>query len=117
MTRRGLIVDLFAGGGGASTGLLRATGRHPDIAVNHNPSAIAMHEANHPQTKHLCASVWEVDPREVCGRPKTEQIALAGNSVCPDVAAALASANLAVSAPSRPPRPRPVFELAAGDAA
>lgn len=72
MTRRGLIVDLFAGGGGASTGLLRATGRHPDIAVNHNPSAIAMHEANHPQTKHLCASVWEVDPREVCGRRPVE---------------------------------------------
>lgn len=72
MTRRGLIVDLFAGGGGASTGLLRATGRHPDIAINHNPSAIAMHEANHPQTKHMCASVWEVDPREVCGRRPVE---------------------------------------------
>lgn len=68
MTRRGLIVDLFAGGGGASTGLLRATGRHPDIAVNHSAAAIAMHTANHPTTRHLQASVWEVDPVETCGR-------------------------------------------------
>lgn len=43
---RGLIVDLFAGGGGASTGIYLATGRHPDVAVNHSPAAIAMHTAN-----------------------------------------------------------------------
>lgn len=68
----GLIVDLFAGGGGASTGIYLATGRHPDVAVNHSPAAIAMHTANHPSTRHLCASVWEVDPRETCGRRPVE---------------------------------------------
>jgi DNA (cytosine-5)-methyltransferase 1 len=67
-----MIVDLFAGGGGASTGIFLATWRHPDVAVNHNANAIAMHEANHPSTRHLCASVWEVDPREVCGRRKVD---------------------------------------------
>ncbi|MCV2365565.1 DNA cytosine methyltransferase [Paucibacter sp. DJ1R-11] len=60
-----LIVDLFAGGGGASTGIERALGRHVDIAVNHNPDAISMHEANHPQTRHYLSDVWEVDPIEV----------------------------------------------------
>lgn len=65
-----LIVDNFAGGGGASTGIERAIGRPVDIAINHDPEAIAMHAANHPQTLHLCESVWDVDPREVCaGRP------------------------------------------------
>lgn len=67
MTRRGLIVDLFAGGGGASTGLLRATGRHPDIAINHSRAAVAVHTANHPPTLHFCEDVFEVSPREVCG--------------------------------------------------
>jgi DNA (cytosine-5)-methyltransferase 1 len=62
-----LIVDLFAGGGGASTGIEEATGRHVDIAVNHNPDAIAMHAANHPFTRHLCESVFDVNPLEVCG--------------------------------------------------
>lgn len=62
-----LIVDLFAGGGGASCGIERAVGRHVDIAVNHSPNAISMHEANHPQTKHYCCDVWEVDPVEVVG--------------------------------------------------
>lgn len=70
--QRGLIVDLFAGGGGASTGIAHALGRDPDIAVNHSAAAIAMHEANHPTTKHLCASVWDVVPREVCGRREVE---------------------------------------------
>lgn len=103
MTRRGLIVDLFAGGGGASTGLLRATGRHPDIAVNHSAAAIALFRAQgFPETYDILDGQLT----------KTEQIALAGNSVCPDVAAALASANLAVSAPTRRPPRRPVFELA-----
>lgn len=63
-----LIVDLFAGGGGASTGIAQSLGRDPDIAVNHSPAAIAMHLANHPHTRHLCESVWSVDPRQVCGR-------------------------------------------------
>lgn len=59
-----LIVDLFAGGGGASEGIAEATGRAPDIAVNHDPAAIETHQVNHPATKHYCASVYEVDPRE-----------------------------------------------------
>ena len=49
----GLVVDLFAGGGGASEGLAIALGRDPDIAINHDPEALAMHKANHPGTKHL----------------------------------------------------------------
>ncbi len=57
-----LIVDLFAGGGGASTGIEQAVGRHVDIAINHDPDAIGMHEVNHPQTKHYIADVWEVCP-------------------------------------------------------
>lgn len=65
-----LVVDNFAGGGGASTGIERGIGRPVDIAINHDPEAIAMHQANHPQTLHLCESVWDVDPRQVCaGRP------------------------------------------------
>ncbi|WP_411553315.1 DNA cytosine methyltransferase [Paenibacillus lautus] len=62
-----LIVDNFAGGGGASTGIELATGRSVDIAINHDPAAIAMHRANHPETEHYCESVWDVDPREVTG--------------------------------------------------
>lgn len=65
-----LIIDNFAGGGGASTGIELALGRHVDIAINHDAKAVAMHAANHPQTKHYCESVWDVDPREVSqGRP------------------------------------------------
>ena len=65
-----LIVDNFAGGGGASTGIELATGRSVDIAINHDPAAIAMHRANHPATKHYCENVWDVDPVEACaGRP------------------------------------------------
>lgn len=63
----GLIVDNFAGGGGASTGIEMATGRSVDIAVNHDPAAIAMHRANHPATKHYCEDVWQVDPVQACG--------------------------------------------------
>ncbi len=63
----GLVIDNFAGGGGASTGIEMALGRPVDIAINHDPEAIAMHEINHPHTKHYCESVWEVDPREVTG--------------------------------------------------
>lgn len=65
-----IIVDNFAGGGGASTGMELATGRPVTIAINHDPAAILMHRTNHPYTKHLQASVWDVDPVEVCeGRP------------------------------------------------
>lgn len=65
-----IIVDNFAGGGGASTGIELATGRPVTIAINHDPAAILMHKTNHPHTLHLQASVWDVDPEEVCaGRP------------------------------------------------
>lgn len=57
-----LIIDSFAGGGGASTGIEMALGRSPDIAVNHNPAALALHAANHPQTLHLSENVYKVDP-------------------------------------------------------
>ena len=67
---RELIVDSFAGGGGASTGIELATGRPVDIAIDHDPDAILMHKTNHPRTEHIQASVWDVDPVEVCaGRP------------------------------------------------
>lgn len=62
-----LIVDNFAGGGGASTGIEMATGYSVDIAINHDPEAIRMHKTNHPSTKHYCESVWDVDPVKVCG--------------------------------------------------
>jgi DNA (cytosine-5)-methyltransferase 1 len=65
-----LVVDNFAGGGGASTGIELALGRSPDIAVNHDPEAIAMHAVNHPRTRHFCESIWDIDPRMVCGRRK-----------------------------------------------
>ena len=65
-----LIVDNFAGGGCASRGIEEATGRHVDIAINHNAQAIEMHKANHPKTKHYCEDVWHVDPVEACnGQP------------------------------------------------
>lgn len=60
-----LIIDNFAGGGGTSTGLEAAFGRPVDIAINHDPEAIAMHRINHPHTKHLCESVWDIDPIDV----------------------------------------------------
>lgn len=59
-------VDLFAGGGGASEGIRDALGVPPALAVNHDPAAIAMHELNHPETEHMCASVFEVDPVAAC---------------------------------------------------
>lgn len=65
-----LIIDSFAGGGGASTGIEQAIGRPVDIAINHDPEAIAMHQANHPHTRHYCESVWDVDPLEATqGKP------------------------------------------------
>ena len=67
---REIIVDNFAGGGGASTGIEIAIGRSVDIAINHDPQAIAMHRANHPATEHYTEDVWKVDPVEACaGRP------------------------------------------------
>jgi DNA (cytosine-5)-methyltransferase 1 len=57
-----LIVDSFAGGGGASLGIEIATGRSPDIAINHDREALAMHAVNHPDSRHLCEDVWKVDP-------------------------------------------------------
>lgn len=62
-----LVVDLFAGGGGASTGIEQAIGRHVDIAVNHDPEAVSLHEVNHPQTRHYTCDVFEIDPLEVTG--------------------------------------------------
>lgn len=62
-----LFVDNFAGGGGASTGIELAIGYSVDIAINHDPEAIRMHKANHPNTKHYCENVWAVDPVKACG--------------------------------------------------
>jgi len=65
-----IIIDNFAGGGGASCGIELALGRHVDIAINHDPEAVTMHSLNHPQTEHHCESVWDVDPLDlVQGRP------------------------------------------------
>lgn len=65
-----IIVDNFAGGGGASTGIELACGRPVSIAINHDPDAILLHKTNHPYTEHLQASVWDVDPVQVVrGRP------------------------------------------------
>ena len=65
-----IIVDNFAGGGGASTGIEIATGRLVALAINHDPAAIRMHKTNHPYTEHFQASVWDIDPVAVCrGRP------------------------------------------------
>jgi DNA (cytosine-5)-methyltransferase 1 len=66
----GLIVDNFAGGGGASIGIEAALGRAVDIAINHDEEAIRMHEANHPDTVHIRNNIWQIDPREVtAGKP------------------------------------------------
>ena len=62
-----LIVDAFAGGGGASLGIEWALGRSPDIAINHDPAALAMHTANHPATLHLPHNAWKVSLRELVG--------------------------------------------------
>lgn len=65
-----IIIDNFAGGGGASTGIELATGRPVTIAINHDPSAILMHKTNHPYTEHYQESVWDIDPVKICrGRP------------------------------------------------
>jgi len=65
-----MVIDNFAGGGGASTGIELAIGRPVDVAINHDIASIQMHRQNHPHTKHYCEDVWEVDPLEVTqGRP------------------------------------------------
>lgn len=61
-----VVVDSFAGGGGASTGIELALGRSPDIAINHDPEAIAMHAINHPTTQHYIEDIWAVDPEKAC---------------------------------------------------
>lgn len=63
-----LIIDSFAGGGGASTGIEMALGRSPDYAINHDEKALAMHQANHPDTVHLSKNIWQIDPMDVVGR-------------------------------------------------
>lgn len=63
-----LIVDCFAGGGGASEGIRQALGRGPDVAINHDAEAIALHQANHPETLHLHSNVWQVDPDDIWRR-------------------------------------------------
>ncbi|RDW14403.1 DNA cytosine methyltransferase [Paracoccus thiocyanatus] len=60
-----LIIDSFAGGGGASTGIEMALGRSPDVAINHSAKALALHAANHPSTLHLDSNIWDVDPLSV----------------------------------------------------
>jgi DNA (cytosine-5)-methyltransferase 1 len=66
----GLVVDSFAGGGGASTGIEEALGVSPDVAINHDGEALAMHEANHPETLHVTHNIWKVHPAQVTkGRP------------------------------------------------
>ena len=65
-----MIIDSFAGGGGASTGIENALGRSPDVAINHSAAALALHAANHPETIHLDSNIWDVKPHEVTrGRP------------------------------------------------
>ena len=65
-----IVVDNFAGGGGASTGIEVGIGTHVDIAINHDKNAIDMHQLNHPESEHYCESVWDVNPVTACrGRP------------------------------------------------
>lgn len=67
---REIIVDGFAGGGGASTGIHMALGRGPDVAINHDAVAVAMHTVNHPDTQHYCQNIWKVNPAEVANERK-----------------------------------------------
>lgn len=74
----GLIVDSFAGGGGASTGIRMALGRDPDIAINHNAEAIAMHKANHPGTRHYIEDIWGRTAYSYSRRACRPYVAVAG---------------------------------------
>ena len=75
-----LVVDLFAGGGGASTGIEQAIGRHVDVAVNHDREAISLHTANHPQTRHFCSDVFEVDPLTVTTKDRFGLVTVRGQA-------------------------------------
>lgn len=68
MREHEIIIDSFAGGGGASTGIEMALGRSPDYAINHDATALALHQANHSETVHLSKNIWQVDPLDVVGR-------------------------------------------------
>lgn len=61
----GMVIDLFAGGGGASVGIESALGRKVDVAINHSAVALAVHKANHPRTRHLEVDIWEAKPKQV----------------------------------------------------
>jgi len=74
----GLIIDNFAGGGGASTGIEMALGRSPDVAINHDAEAVALHAANHPETLHLCQNVWKADPIDVVREASVRRCAKLG---------------------------------------
>lgn len=63
-----MVVDNFAGGGGASSGIEWAINRSPDIAINHDAEAIDLHRANHPETKHYVEDIWDVDPKQAVGK-------------------------------------------------
>lgn len=104
-----LTFDYFAGGGGASCGIEAATGRSPDVAINHDEAAIAMHAINHPKTTHHRTDVWDADPvRDLVGGPvgllwlspdcltgtQAQQVARVGNSVPPPLAEAVIRANV-----------------------
>ena len=69
---KGLIIDLFAGGGGASVGIEMALGRPVDIAINHDPAAILMHKTNHPRTKHITEDIFTVDLQKYVGGRKVD---------------------------------------------
>ena len=68
--RREIDIDNFAGGGGASIGIERATRRPVDIAINHDDEALTMHRVNHPQTRHYRRNIWQVCPREIARQHK-----------------------------------------------
>lgn len=70
-----MIIDSFAGGGGASTGIEMALGRSPDVAINHDPAALAMHEVNHPTARHMINSIYAIDPSEVVPSGRTVGLA------------------------------------------
>lgn len=88
--KKNLIVDCFAGGGGASVGIEMALGRPVDIAINHDPDAILMHKTNHPNTLHLTEDIFKVNLRKYV---KDQQVARIGNSVVPIMAQKLVEAN------------------------
>lgn len=100
--KKNLIVDCFAGGGGASVGIEMALGRPVDIAINHDPDAILMHKTNHPNTLHLTEDIFKVNLRKyvkdqhvalMWASPVAKQVARIGNSVVPIMAQKLVEAN------------------------